>query len=338
MTTSTLSAKKLLVAGIALSAALGLGACSSGDASASDSSSSDRLVARHDPGRAPRTIDRSAPTSPRPAGPPRPPGRRWRRRRHVPSRTRSRARRRAPAGPGRRAAPYREDRARRGPVPCCSSGPGTGRAVQRDRRRYRCFRRRAGSSPSHPHPARGRRSSGTAPSRRRCARVAPRRGRCRCPPPPGPDGRVRRPAGPARTRGRAPFRGHGRGAPHRWRRRRRTTVVAPPRASGAGHPRTGRTSAGVRRACSWRAGRPRRGPSAPARSRSSSDRAPRLVAASDGTAVRDHVRRSLLVVRSVRPAARLHPVRPVARGLLGAGHAREARPAILHAVLAASAR
>jgi hypothetical protein len=40
MTTSTLSAKKLLVAGIALSAALGLGACSSNDASASGSSSS----------------------------------------------------------------------------------------------------------------------------------------------------------------------------------------------------------------------------------------------------------------------------------------------------------
>jgi hypothetical protein len=40
MTTSTLSAKKLLVAGIALSAALGLGACSSDDATASDSSSS----------------------------------------------------------------------------------------------------------------------------------------------------------------------------------------------------------------------------------------------------------------------------------------------------------
>ena len=40
MTTSTLSPKKLLVAGIALSAALGLGACSSGDATASDSSSS----------------------------------------------------------------------------------------------------------------------------------------------------------------------------------------------------------------------------------------------------------------------------------------------------------
>ena len=40
MTTSTLSAKKLLVAGIALSAALGLGACSSDNATASDSSSS----------------------------------------------------------------------------------------------------------------------------------------------------------------------------------------------------------------------------------------------------------------------------------------------------------
>ena len=40
MTTSTLSAKKLLVAGVALSAALGLGACSSNDATASDSSSS----------------------------------------------------------------------------------------------------------------------------------------------------------------------------------------------------------------------------------------------------------------------------------------------------------
>jgi hypothetical protein len=40
MTTSKLSAKKLLVAGLALSAALGLGACSSNDATASDSSSS----------------------------------------------------------------------------------------------------------------------------------------------------------------------------------------------------------------------------------------------------------------------------------------------------------
>lgn len=40
MTTSKLSAKKLLVAGIALSAALGLSACSGGDATASDSSSS----------------------------------------------------------------------------------------------------------------------------------------------------------------------------------------------------------------------------------------------------------------------------------------------------------
>ena len=40
MTTSKLSAKKLLVAGVALSAALGLGACSSNDASASGSSSS----------------------------------------------------------------------------------------------------------------------------------------------------------------------------------------------------------------------------------------------------------------------------------------------------------
>jgi len=40
MTTSTLSAKKLLIAGVALSAALGLGACSSNDATASDSSSS----------------------------------------------------------------------------------------------------------------------------------------------------------------------------------------------------------------------------------------------------------------------------------------------------------
>jgi hypothetical protein len=40
MISSTLSAKKLLVAGIALSAALGLGACSSDNASASSSSSS----------------------------------------------------------------------------------------------------------------------------------------------------------------------------------------------------------------------------------------------------------------------------------------------------------
>src|SRR6478672_2505020 len=40
MSTSTLSAKKLLVAGIALSAALGLGACSSDDGTASSSSSS----------------------------------------------------------------------------------------------------------------------------------------------------------------------------------------------------------------------------------------------------------------------------------------------------------
>jgi hypothetical protein len=40
MTTSKLSAKKLLVASVALSAALGLGACSSNDASASGSSSS----------------------------------------------------------------------------------------------------------------------------------------------------------------------------------------------------------------------------------------------------------------------------------------------------------
>ena len=51
MTTSTLSPKKLLVAGIALSAALGLGACSSGDATASDSSSSSSStqVARPEP-------------------------------------------------------------------------------------------------------------------------------------------------------------------------------------------------------------------------------------------------------------------------------------------------
>jgi hypothetical protein len=40
MIPSKLSAKKLLVAGVALSAALGLGACSSNDATASDSSSS----------------------------------------------------------------------------------------------------------------------------------------------------------------------------------------------------------------------------------------------------------------------------------------------------------
>ena len=51
MTTSTLSPKKLLVAGIALSAALGLGACSSGDATASDSSSSSssEQIARPEP-------------------------------------------------------------------------------------------------------------------------------------------------------------------------------------------------------------------------------------------------------------------------------------------------
>jgi hypothetical protein len=51
MTSSTLSAKKLLVAGVALSAALGLGACSSGDATASDSSSSSssEQVARPEP-------------------------------------------------------------------------------------------------------------------------------------------------------------------------------------------------------------------------------------------------------------------------------------------------
>lgn len=50
MTPSTLSAKKLLVAGVALSAALGLGACSS-DATASDSSSSSssEQVARPEP-------------------------------------------------------------------------------------------------------------------------------------------------------------------------------------------------------------------------------------------------------------------------------------------------
>lgn len=40
MKKSTIATKKLLVAGVALSAALGLGACSSGDATASDSSSS----------------------------------------------------------------------------------------------------------------------------------------------------------------------------------------------------------------------------------------------------------------------------------------------------------
>jgi len=50
MTTSTLSTKKLLVAGIALSAALGLGACSSNDATASDSSSSSSTqIARPEP-------------------------------------------------------------------------------------------------------------------------------------------------------------------------------------------------------------------------------------------------------------------------------------------------
>ena len=51
MTTSKLSAKKLMVAGIALSAALGLGACSSGDATASDSSSSSSStqIARPEP-------------------------------------------------------------------------------------------------------------------------------------------------------------------------------------------------------------------------------------------------------------------------------------------------
>ena len=49
MSTSTLSAKKLLVAGVALSAALGLGACSSNDASASDSSSSTTQIARPEP-------------------------------------------------------------------------------------------------------------------------------------------------------------------------------------------------------------------------------------------------------------------------------------------------
>ena len=50
MTTSTPSTKKLLVAGIALSAALGLGACSSNDATASDSSSSSSTqIARPEP-------------------------------------------------------------------------------------------------------------------------------------------------------------------------------------------------------------------------------------------------------------------------------------------------
>jgi hypothetical protein len=50
MTTSKLSPKKLLVAGIALSAALGLGACSSDDATASDSSSSStEQIARPEP-------------------------------------------------------------------------------------------------------------------------------------------------------------------------------------------------------------------------------------------------------------------------------------------------
>ena len=51
MTTSKLSPKKLMVAGIALSAALGLGACSSGDATASDSSSSSSStqIARPEP-------------------------------------------------------------------------------------------------------------------------------------------------------------------------------------------------------------------------------------------------------------------------------------------------
>ena len=51
MTTSKLSPKKLMVAGIALSAALGLGACSSGDATASDSSSSSssEQIARPEP-------------------------------------------------------------------------------------------------------------------------------------------------------------------------------------------------------------------------------------------------------------------------------------------------
>ena len=50
MTTSTPSTKKLLVAGIALSAALGLGACSSDGATASDSSSSSSTqIARPEP-------------------------------------------------------------------------------------------------------------------------------------------------------------------------------------------------------------------------------------------------------------------------------------------------
>jgi hypothetical protein len=51
MTNTKLSAKKLLVAGIALSAALGLGACSSDDATASDSSSSSSStqIARPEP-------------------------------------------------------------------------------------------------------------------------------------------------------------------------------------------------------------------------------------------------------------------------------------------------
>jgi hypothetical protein len=50
MTSSKLSAKKLLVAGVALSAALGLSACSSDDATASDSSSSSSTqVARPEP-------------------------------------------------------------------------------------------------------------------------------------------------------------------------------------------------------------------------------------------------------------------------------------------------
>jgi hypothetical protein len=49
MTPSTLSAKKLLVATVALSAALGLGACSSTDAGASNSSSSSSTQARPEP-------------------------------------------------------------------------------------------------------------------------------------------------------------------------------------------------------------------------------------------------------------------------------------------------
>jgi len=51
MTSTKLSAKKLLVAGVALSAALGLGACSSDDATASDSSSSSSStqIARPEP-------------------------------------------------------------------------------------------------------------------------------------------------------------------------------------------------------------------------------------------------------------------------------------------------